>query len=485
MTRLALLLATATLLAAAPAASAQAPLGGVTSDNVEYVKNFASHADSSGARLKDGYFYITTERDLSIYDVEDAENPVRVGHMYLDSPGRPVFTEEDPDTNGRILLIWNGDELQVVDVSDKTAPEVIGRVAGPDQHTVSCILDCTWAYGSEGAIVDLRDPKAPRLVEGDWNDQVSPDSTHDVTEVSPGIVMTSTEPIFVLDAREDPTQPKVLAKTDPPGFTHANLWPNGGTDRFALVGGEAAASPDCSDDTSATFQTFDTTGWQGRGGFQLVDQFSMSTGTVSDGRSPYTTWCVHWFTEHPTFHGGGLVAIAWYEHGVRFLKVGTDGKIEEIGHYLPYIGQSSAVYWITDRVLYTADYYRGMDVLKFTGDIPQGTPRTPGGGGGPATPPGGDPGGKPRGLPFNRYVKLPSARRCVRSLRVRPRSTEDPVTRLVVRINGRRRAIASGSRVRRGVTLRKLPRKKRFRVQVQVRTRSGHTTAGQRTYRGC
>src|SRR5215218_4905109 len=36
----------------------------------------------------------------------------------------------------------------------------------------------------------------------------------------------------------------------------------------------------------------------------------------------------------------------------------------------------------------------------------------------------------------------------------------------------------------RRLTLR-APRKKRFTVQVQVRTRSGYTTAAQRTYKGC
>jgi hypothetical protein len=392
-----------------------------------------------------------------------------------------MFTEEDPDTDGRILLRWDGG-LQVIDVSDKTAPKVVGSVDAPDQHTVTCVLGCTFAYGSEGQIADLRDPANPKIV-GDWAEIVGADSFHDVTEVSPGIVLTSTEPLTLLDARTDPVHPTVLARTDMPGFTHANLWPNEGTDRFALVGGESQASPDCTEDASATFQTYDTTGWQTTKTFKLLSQFKMSPGMASDGASPYTTWCVHWFDEHPSFHGGGLVAIAWYEHGVRFLKIGTDGRIEEIGYYLPYMGQSSGVYWVGDRVLYTADYYRGMDILKFTGDIPQGTPRAGGGAPSPGGP--GAAGPAPRTAPggpsFDDLVSMPSAKRCVRrSLRIKVRRAKDPVTRLTVRVNGRRRAASRG----RSVTVRRLPRR-RFGVQVEVRTRSGHVTAGQRTYRRC
>jgi hypothetical protein len=76
---------------------------------------------------------------------------------------------------------------------------------------------------------------------------------------------------------------------------------------------------------------------------------------------------------------------------------------------------------------------------------------------------------------------MPSAKRCVRrSLRIKVRRAKDPVTRLTVRVNGRRRAASRGK----SVTVRRLPRK-RFGVQVEVRTRSGHVTAGQRTYRRC
>ena len=486
MNRLALLIVSAALLVAAPTAAAQLPAAGFSSDNVEILKSFGTHADSSGARLKDGFFYITTERDLSIYDVKDPENPVKVGGLTFETPGTPVFSEEDVDTNGKVLLRWD-DGIEVFDVTDKTAPTRIGHGDGGDEHTVTCILDCTWAYGSGGQIADLRDPKNPKVV-GDWTESSEVTQTHDVTEVSPGIILTSSTPMVLLDARQDPAKPKVITSTATPGYTHANLWPHAGGDDFALVGGEAQGTPDCSESESATFQTWDARGGLTGKPFTLLDQFAMSTGVPTDGKNPYATYCVHWFDDHPTYRNGGLVAIAWYEHGTRFLKIGTDGQIEEIGYMIPYAGQTSGVYWITDRILYTADYTRGMDILKFTGDIPQGranptapnTPLTPGGGNG-----GGDPKAG-RAASFDSFVKLPSARRCVRRLKIRARKGKDPVTRLTVRVDGRKKALAKGTKKsRRGVTLRKLPRKKRFTVQVEVRTRSGHRTAAQRTYRGC
>jgi hypothetical protein len=479
VTRLALLLAAAVLLVASPAASAQAPAGSFMSDNVEFVKNFASSFDSSGARLVGGYFYITTERDLRIYDVKDPENPVEVGSLTFDTPGTPTFTEEDVDTNGKVLLRWDGG-LQVIDVSDKTAPKVIGSLDSQDQHTVSCVLDCTWAYGSEGTIVDLRDPKNPKEA-GNWLEPIEAGSTHDVTEVSPGIVLTATEPMTLLDARTNPSNPTLLASTPTPGFTHATLWPNAGTDRFALVGGEAQG-PACDDDASATFQTYDTTSWMGAKAFKMLSQFKMQVGSPSDGLSPYSTWCVHWFDEHPSFHEGGLVAIAWYEQGTRFLQVGTDGSIKEIGYFLPLMTQASGAYWITDRVLYVADYYRGFDVVKFTGDIPQGTPRTTGG-----TPPAATP-SQPSSPPaparsFDSFVAMPKGGKCVRRVRIKVRKGPDPVTRMRVSVNGRRKLTARGKKLKKVVV--KAPRRKRFSVQVEVRTRSGHTTVGQRIYRGC
>jgi hypothetical protein len=455
-----LLIAVLGSLVLASSAHAQLP-GGVTSDNVSYVKNFARHSDTSGAKLLGGYYYVTTERDLSIYDVKDPLNPVLTGTALLARPGEPTFTEEDPDTNGRILVVSNTDTL-IYDVSDKTAPKLIGTLPGLDQHTMTCVLDCTWVYGSDGAIVDLRDPAHPKLA-GAWTDdlQPTPTSFHDVTEVSPGLLVTSSEPLLVLDARADPVHPKVIGTAKTPGFLHANLWPQQGQDHFLLAGGERIG-PGCDNHASATFMTLDASSFDTTHTFRLISQYRMHTGVVADGHQVTSSWCVHWFSPHPSFANGGLVAIAWYEQGTRFLKVDAAGKIEEIGYYLPTAGQASDADWISDRVVYVADYLRGVDIVRFTGDIPAASPALPA-----ASHPS-----------IERLVRFPARRSCARSrpLRVRIRRyRRDPVVRAVLRLDGKR---VRGLRIKR-------PPRRRFSLQVQVTTRSGFKTAGQKTYRSC
>lgn len=482
MTRLLITLAAA--LAIAPAAAhAQIPGGGFTSDGVEFVKNYAQQFDTAGGVLHEGHYYITTERDLTIYDTKDPANPVQVGKLQFPEVGEPIFTEEDPNTNGKILPVENAGVLMVIDVSDKKAPKILSTVDMPAQHTISCVLNCTWIYGSEGAIVDLRDPAKPRVSEK----TLAAADNHDVTEVKPGIVLTSSSPAYLLDANADPENPAVLATTEMPGFTHANLWPHQATDDFALIGGEATG-PGCSEDASATFQTWDTRNWQTDKKFTLVDQFAMSTGVPAQGANVETTYCVHWFDPHPTYANGGLMAIGWYEHGVRFLQISGEGKISEIGWFVPFGGQSSDVDWISGDIVYVADYLRGLDVLRWSGPVPQGrgntmAPPSPGG----STPPSSPPSATPRTGPgFDRLVTLPSARRCAtaKRFRIKVRKSSDPVTQMELRINGKRVLRAKSTRLK-SVKVGRLPKRKRFSLQVKVKTKSGYQTAGQRSYKGC
>ena len=473
-------LAALSLLAPA-AANAQAPGQGFAS-NAELVKNYAI-GPSSGGRLLGDHFYITTGNTLYVYDVKDAENPVELGSVAIPDPDPAAqrAPEEDPDTNGKILLATYNGQLIVFDVSDKAAPKVLSTLADVEQHTISCILDCTWAYGSEGDIIDLRDPKAPKLA-GNWLEEASAGSTHDVTEVSPGFVMTSTEPMMLLDVRENPVKPKKLAEATPPGFMHANLWPHQMQDRILLVAGEGGLGAQCDENKDATFQTWDTTGWRQTGTFKLIAEYGLTSGIPPvTGTMPAATFCTHWFEPNATYRDGGLVGIGWYEHGTRFLKVGLDGSIEEIGYFIPMGTRSSGVYFRNDRVAYVADYYRGFDVVKFTGDLPPNAaaPKPGGEASQPPTPlTGGDP-NAPKAKSFSDLVKLPA--KCKkRRLKITAKKSADPVKSITVKV-GKAKARRYNKR---SVVLKKLPRKK-FTLQVQVRTRSGHQTAGQRTYRGC
>jgi hypothetical protein len=77
---------------------------------------------------------------------------------------------------------------------------------------------------------------------------------------------------------------------------------------------------------------------------------------------------VHWFQEHPTFRNGGLVAISEYEDGVRFLQIKPDGAIVEQGYFLSLGSSSSSPKWAgKDDVVYSIDYQRGIDIIRWNG----------------------------------------------------------------------------------------------------------------------
>ena len=478
-------------LGAAPAAWAGTGPAGVTSENVTHVRNIPVHADSSGGRLRGGFFYITTGRDLSIYDVSAPEDPQLVGDLQLPQVAEPTFAEEDVDTNGRILLVENGDILSVIDVTDKSDPKVLSQVPDAGVHTISCVLDCTYAYGDNGKIFDLTDPAAPKITAVNWEEKYPAESTHDVTEVAPGVLLTASQPMMLLDARVSPTNPTLIrsATQEAGRLIHATRWPRGAQDRFMLVGGEQIG-PQCHGAKSATFSTWNAAT------FQQVDEYRVLPGTPDQGRLPDSSWCTHWFQEHPRYRDGGLVAISWYEQGTRFLRVGQDGKITEEGYYLPtgapVQGQASAAYWITDRVVYVTDYTRGLDILRFEGDVGSGTSPggpAPGGGDGNGN---GDGSSSPEGAIDRRrvlssYVYLPRMSRCLgrRGLRIGlRRRPPERVRALAVYVNGRRAGYFRGRRLGRRVYVR-VPFLSSMSVRVAVRTRRGRKVSNVRTYRRC
>ncbi|MDQ4065100.1 MAG: hypothetical protein M3161_03545 [Actinomycetota bacterium] len=352
---------------ATPVALADGPGPGYfASDNVEFVAHVPLNNDSAGGKVVGDYFYITSSRALNIYDISDPVAPALVGVLPLLQD--PYFAEEDPDTNGSILLVGAGGTLNVIDVEDKSNPQIIGTLDGADAHTVTCVLDCKWAYNSDGKIIDLRDPTAPK-VAGDWKEGTAVGGGHDVTEVAPGRIVTSTNPLLYLDARKNPAKPRVLGSSIPLDgrYVHGNEWPRNATDRFLLVGGESGAGTCDSEGSSGSLMTFDAAAFKRTRTFRMIDEYIMGTGLATEGKMPAVLYCGHWFDVHPRYRNGGVVAMAWYENGTHFFDVSSKGKIEHIGYFLPAAGSTSAEYWITDEILYTVDYNRGIDIIRFTG----------------------------------------------------------------------------------------------------------------------
>ncbi len=354
---------------------------GIASDNVEHVRHIPLAQNGVGGRLIGKYFYMNDQNKVMIFDVSDPLDPQMTGFVQM--PQEWQFSREDLDGNGKILVVPNTasgvndgtgpdgsatNAVYVIDVEDKENPEIIGKVGGAAQHTVSCILDCKWAYGSDGNIIDLRKPTKPKLMKEKWGEGLQAQGGHDVEEVRPGLVMTGTQPLQFVDTRKDPLHPKLLAagRNEDGRFIHGTQWPRAGKDKFLLVGGETTFNMRCSANSGA-FMTWDASKWEKTHTFRMIDEYRVTNGTYVDGRPVAQRNCTaHWFEEHPDFNNGGFVAAGFYDHGTRFFEVTSAGKIKEAGYFMTYGGQASAAYWITDEIVYTVDYNRGLDILRFS-----------------------------------------------------------------------------------------------------------------------
>ncbi|HEV2999998.1 MAG TPA: hypothetical protein VGW75_04590 [Solirubrobacteraceae bacterium] len=389
----------------------------ILSDNVKYVRHLPEASDGVGARVVGNRLFVTTTKDLLVYDVSDPPNPKKLGGINANIS----FENEEVPTNGKLLGVSGQvggcapagapspippgvtDCLVIYDVSNSEAPKVVSVVPGAGDHTHTCVLDCSYFFGSSGTVVDARDPaKATVLREGttrvDWQkDLPDLESTHHQNEVRPGILITATQPVFVLSVNAEDggsiTKPKILAsyrhepgpREDPPWysslgpggpvrrFIHGARWPNRGADKFVLLGGETNFQPRCHDRVGK-FMVMDTTRPSPQGSWTQTDEIWPQNGNYQDGSGRGQTQILgcsaHWFEEHPTFRNGGLVALAEYEQGTRFLQVTPEGRIRQLGFALPIGGSTSAPHWGPDgRTVYNIDYTRGLDVLRYEGPL--------------------------------------------------------------------------------------------------------------------
>lgn len=364
--------------------------GGIASDNIEYAGFVPfEQATSTGVSIQGKWMYLTSWKNISIYDISDPVNPVQTAML----PVGFMFENEEvavsPD--GSFLMFSESlpnDILHIYDVEDKTNIVPVATVDGAGDHTTSCILKCTYALGSDGSLTDLRTPGEPKVISLDsdkdnWHSKIGlTGGAHDVREYKNGFVVVSPldETPWLVDFR-NPLKPKVVAKGDgPKGWSgergylwHSGIVPRDGKDRWLLMQGEDVLNPPsrttCSEN-QGQFSVFDMKNMAKTKTVKLTDTFTQTNGTYVDGRpaaSPVFGCSAHWFSPHSSFKNGGLVSIAWYEHGTRLLDVSSKGKISEVGYFLPYGGGTSASYWVNDEILYAVDYTRGIDILRYTG----------------------------------------------------------------------------------------------------------------------
>src|SRR3712207_4978179 len=155
--------------------------------------------------------------------------------------------------------------------------------------------------------------------------------------------MTASTAMSMLAARRDPTRPRVLAVSEAKGDNGHNVtWPNGGTDRFLVTATESLAPSRCDTTSSAALAIWDASSWRTSRTFKKIVRWRPKDGTYTDGHPPVSaTWygcSSHWAEVHPTFSDGGLVAGAFYSHGMILLEVDRAGQPNEVGSFLPHGG---------------------------------------------------------------------------------------------------------------------------------------------------
>jgi hypothetical protein len=392
-------------LAGASPASAQVGPDYVTSGNVEYIRSIKLDVgQTTGARIVGQRLYVTGAKNMSIYDISKPEDPQLLGQIHVNI----AWENEEVPTNGKILGISNdwfdfmpscGTEgltqlhcLQLFDVRDPANVKELPAVPQNGDHTSECVLDCHYLYGSAGSITDLRgvfNGAKPKDL-GDWRPAINAQlqarglpnvrSCHHVREIRPGYLFAACQPFVYMrvvpENGDDAsiTNPKLLvAKGNADGrFVHSVRWPRGGRDKFAFEGGETNFKGHCDGTTNGALAALDASKALTTGTFAgPLSEYRPKNGTYADGNVPANaTGCsVHWFQEHPSFRDGGLIAQAAYDNGTRFLQVTPNGKIIEQGYFQPLGFETSSPKWVpgTD-IVYSIDYARGIDVLRWKGD---------------------------------------------------------------------------------------------------------------------
>jgi hypothetical protein len=295
---------TGALLFAAAPASAQvglpqlpaAPPAGdaVMSDNVEYLGSFKQDVGmTTGARIVDDRMFVTSAKNISIYDISEPASPKPLGSLYTNV----AWENEEVPTNGKVLAFASdffsvgvpecvaalspGGCIQFFDVRDPANIKQVGVIPIPN-HTAECALDCQYFYGQAGTIVDARGilDGTPPTVIGDWIEAlraqgVDSSSCHHIREIRPGVLLTACRPFSVISIRAEdggsPAAPKVLYTGEAAKFVHSARWPRAGKDKFLLTGGEQNFRGRCELNNSE-FSVYDADDVKDTKKFELISQ---------------------------------------------------------------------------------------------------------------------------------------------------------------------------------------------------------------------
>jgi hypothetical protein len=376
--------------AAAQVLPGEPPLA--TSSNVQFLGHIPGSA--AGMNFKDHYAYVSGWGGVTVLDIAKADSPRLVGALPL-----PHFENEDVDLCGNTLLVVNdreaediGSVMYVVSIANPTTPVLSailplgltgsGRGSGHIANFVKSDCSQAWVDGGDHVeVVDLTIPSAPRSL-GKFE---SAAALSDAFNVSHDTELDSTGTVWNVGGggaagyriTSNPLKPQLLGTTgtagrNPSPYNDFILHNSQRRGKTLLVTEEDYIDTDevppggCRG--QGKFETWDLSrlnkGAITPQGTWETELNGMFTGGAVDSKAPVTVNCSsHWFDAK-----NGVAAVGWYEQGVRFLDYRSPTQITQVGYYIPAAGSTWAAYWSpTDpngEVAYTADAYRGVDVLK-------------------------------------------------------------------------------------------------------------------------
>jgi LVIVD repeat-containing protein len=387
---LAILVAAVAAMPAAAQLPAEPPLA--TSSNVHVIGHVPGSA--AGMNFKDHYAFVSGWGGLTVLDIAKADTPVPAGFLAL-----PHFENEDVDLCGNKLIVVNdraeldlGSILYVINIANPTSPSVsavlpLGLTASGERgsgHIANFVkTDCSQLWvdgGNRVEVVDVSDPTAPHSL-GKFESAASHSDfniTHDTELDSTGTLWsTGGGGAAGYKLTSNPLAPQLLGTTgaagaNPSPYNDFILHNSQRRGKTLLVTEEDYIDTDevppggCRG--QGKFETWDLSGLKS-GAITPLDTWEtelngMFTSGAVDSKAPVTVNCSsHWFDSKD-----GVAAIGWYEQGVRFLDYRMPTQIAQVGYYIPANGSTWAAYWSpTDpngEIVYTADAYRGVDVLK-------------------------------------------------------------------------------------------------------------------------
>jgi hypothetical protein len=356
-------------------------------------------------------------------------------NMTVDTKRKLVILSRDPRGFGGTLTTGKTG-FYVIDVKDPYNPKLVTFHSVPAGHTSTCINDCQYiwsvgpyATGTPGNnpdwfpqpaysqkyggvpvwVTDLTDPAHPKTFETPLDTERFDGQTgyvHSVDVDRDGIAWVSGEGgvrgYYTVGTHYDPVKKVTRAATawDPIPYAGGTTpLVNPAQDDFFgyfdhnaqrqthKVGNYPAGDLlyvtneniiDCSQ--AGELKVVSLAGSYGGQGWNSTPQNPFRLNLVGHwspwgkpGSATSGSCSAHWFTVN-----GDTVVQAWYGQGTRFLDMSDPANPTQIGYFRVPSGDgvtggsASATYWHNGYV-YVADYRRGIDVLKFDGDV-KGTP---------------------------------------------------------------------------------------------------------------